>query len=68
MKVRWLTFAAVGMMGFIVQLAALWVLTNQLHIHYLAGTVVATELAILLNFFCHEWWTWSDRPADRTRP
>jgi putative flippase GtrA len=65
MKVRWLTFAAVGMMGFIVQLAALWVLTNQLHIHYLAGTVVATELAILLNFFCHEWWTWSDRPADR---
>jgi len=65
MKVRWLTFAAVGMMGFIVQLAALWVLTNQLHFHYLAGTVMATELAILLNFFCHEWWTWSDRPADR---
>ena len=65
MKVRWLRFAAVGMMGFIVQLAALWVSTNQLHIHYLAGTVVATELAILLNFFCHECWTWSDRPADR---
>jgi putative flippase GtrA len=65
MKARWLTFAAVGMMGFIVQLAALWALTNQLHIHYLAGTVVATELAILLNFFCHECWTWSDRPADR---
>ena len=65
MKVRWLTFAAVGMIGFIVQLAALWVLTNQLHFHYLAGTIVATELAILLNFFCHEWWTWSDRPADR---
>ena len=65
MKVRWLTFAAVGMIGFIVQLAALWVLTNQLHFHYLAGTIVATELAILLNFFCHEWWTWSDRPAGR---
>ena len=65
MKVRWLTFAAVGMIGFIVQLAALWVLTKQLHFHYLAGTLVATELAILLNFFCHEWWTWSDRPADR---
>ena len=65
MKVRWLIFAAVGMIGFIVQLAALWVLTNQLHFHYLGGTVMATELAILLNFFCHEWWTWSDRPADR---
>ena len=64
MNVRWLTFTAVGTIGFIVQLAALWVLTNHLHFHYLAGTLVPTELAILLNFFCHEWWTWSDRPAD----
>jgi len=63
MKVRWLRFTAVGIVGFIVQLAALWVLTNRLHFHYLAGTVMATELAILLNFFNHEWWTWSDRPA-----
>ena len=63
MKVRWLKFTAVGTIGFIVQLASLWMLTNHLHFHYLAGTIVATELAILLNFFNHEWWTWSDRPA-----
>jgi len=63
MKVRWLRFTAVGTVGFIVQIAALWILTTRLHFHYLAGTVVATELAILLNFFNHEWWTWSDRPA-----
>lgn len=64
MKVRWLAFTAVGAIGFVVQLAALWILTHHLRLHYLAATFVATELAILLNFFCHEWWTWSDRPAD----
>ena len=63
MKIRWLTFTAVGALGFIVQLVALWLLKNH-GLHYLAATFVATELAILLNFFCHEWWTWSDRPAD----
>ena len=63
MKVRWLTFTAVGAIGFIVQLAALWMLTSHLHFHYLAATFVATELTIVLNFFCHEGWTWSDRPA-----
>ena len=63
MKVRWLTFTAVWAIGFIVQLAALWILTSHLHFHYLAATFVATELTIVLNFFCHEGWTWSDRPA-----
>jgi putative flippase GtrA len=65
MKVRWLRFAAVGAIGFVVQLAALWVLKNQLGFHYLPATFMATELAILLNFFCHERCTWSDRRADR---
>jgi putative flippase GtrA len=63
MKLRWLIFTVVGTIGFVVQLAALWILTNHLHFHYLAGTVLATELAILLNFFNHERCTWSDRPA-----
>ena len=63
MRPRWLKFTAVGALGFIAQLAALWLLTSRLHFHYLSGTVVATELAILLNFCCHDWWTWSDRAA-----
>ena len=50
MKGRWLTFAAVGMMGFIVQLAALWVLTNQLHIHrYSRGDRAGNPSEILLS-------------------
>lgn len=59
---RVVMFAAVGAIGFVVQLAALWVLTRS-GVHYLVGTAAATELAILLNFLFHESWTWSDRPA-----
>ena len=62
MKIRFATFSAVGAIGFVLQLATLWLLTTR-GVHYLAATVVATELAILLNFFGHERWTWSDRPA-----
>jgi putative flippase GtrA len=64
MTVRWRTFAAVGAIGFVVQLGALWVLKNPLGLNFLPATFMATELAILLNFFCHERYTWSDRRAD----
>ena len=63
MKIRFATFGAVGAVGFVLQLGTLWLLTSRLGVHYLAATVVATELAIVLNFFGHERWTWSDRPA-----
>jgi putative flippase GtrA len=62
MTVRFAAFGAVGAVGFVLQLAALWLLTDR-GVHYLAATVVATEFAILLNFFGHERWTWCDRPA-----
>jgi putative flippase GtrA len=62
MTVRFAAFGAVGAVGFVLQLAALWLLTDR-GVHYLAATAVATELAILLNFFGHERWTWCDRPA-----
>ena len=62
-RVRWIVFMAVGTIGFIAQLAALWALTNRLGFHYLLATAVATELAILLNFLGHECWTWADRPG-----
>jgi len=63
MKIRFATFSAVGAVGFILQLVTLWLLANRLGVHYLAATIAATELAIVLNFFGHERWTWSDRPA-----
>jgi putative flippase GtrA len=62
MKIRFAAFSAVGAIGFVLQLGTLWLLTSR-GLHYLAATVAATELAIVLNFFGHERWTWADRPA-----
>ena len=62
---RWIRFSGVGFAGLIVQLVSLWVFTRRLGVHYLVGTVAATELAILHNFRCHVRWTWADRPASR---
>lgn len=66
--VRWLKFNAVGAIGIAVQLAALTLLKSVLGLNYLLATGLAVEAAVLHNFFWHERFTWSDRPAkDRLR-
>ena len=62
---RWLKFNAVGVIGIVVQLAALAVLKSVLHLHYLIATGLAVELAVLHNFAWHERWTWKDRTGKR---
>ena len=59
--IRWLKFSAVGWLGVTVQLTMLTLLTGSLDVHYLVGTALAVECAILHNFFWHERWTWRDR-------
>jgi putative flippase GtrA len=58
---RFLRFAFAGAGGFVVQLAVLAALTEIFAIHYVTATIVAVEVAILVNFVWHERWTWSDR-------
>ncbi len=58
---RWLAFNLVGLLGVLIQLATLAVLTGGLGLHYLVGTGLAVEAAVLHNFLWHERWTWSDR-------
>jgi putative flippase GtrA len=58
---RFVRFAAAGAGGFAVQIAIVGALTNTPGVHYLVATVIAVEAAILLNFYCHQRWTWSDR-------
>jgi dolichol-phosphate mannosyltransferase len=61
---HWLKFNVVGLLGFALQLATLFVLTHTAHsIGYLAATAVAVELAVLNNFVWHQRWTWHDRPS-----
>ena len=58
MLVRWGKFNAVGVAGFVLQLAMLWVLTRYAGVQYLLATAVAVEISLLHNFVWHEVWTW----------
>jgi len=64
---HFLRFNVVGVVGFALQSAALFVLTHLPHpVGYLAATAVAVELAVLNNFVWHQLWTWRDRPSAST--
>ena len=67
MVMRVLRFSVAGLIGFLVQVAALWLLVSFTTMHYLPATIVAVEMAILINFVWHDRWTWRDRPASSER-
>ena len=61
---HWIKFNVVGVLGFVLQTGALFVLTHGAPgMSYLAATALAVELAVLNNFVWHQRWTWSDRPS-----
>ena len=59
--VRFLRFNAVSAAGIAIQLAALWLLADVAHVHYLIATPAAVGLAVVHNFVWHWRWTWCDR-------
>ena len=66
-SVSFVRFSAVGLVGFLVQIAALAALTTLAHWTWLPATLLSVELAVIHNFFWHERWTWIDRTdASRT--
>ena len=54
-------FYAVGVIGVVVQLAALALFKSGLRMDYLLATALAVEVAVLHNYIWHERWTWADR-------
>lgn len=65
---HWIKFNVVGLLGFGLQSATLFILTHTVYsISYLAATAVAVELAVLNNFVWHQRWTWNDRPSTAKR-
>jgi putative flippase GtrA len=56
-------FTVVGILGYGVQTAVLWLLAGRLRMAIVPATLVATEAAVLHNFLWHLGWTWADRPA-----
>ena len=64
---RWGVFNAVGLGGFVVQLAAIALLTRHFGWPVFFATAFALELAALQNFVAHSRWTWGDKPATGAR-
>ena len=62
--IHFIRFNVVGVLGFALQSAALFLLTHNPHpLGYLVATFAAVELAVLNNFVWHQRWTWKDRPS-----
>lgn len=61
--IRWSRFNLVGVMGFAVQMTALYLLNRVWSGRYLATSALAVELAVLHNFAWHLRYTWRDRLA-----
>jgi putative flippase GtrA len=62
MRNRVARFAAVGLVGFLVQIGTLAWLTVA-GWAYQPATILAVEIAVLHNFLWHERWTWRDRTS-----
>jgi dolichol-phosphate mannosyltransferase len=54
-----LRFGCVGLIGVAVNSALLWLLTEHGHLYYLVSSVIATEVAILVNFALNHRWTFA---------
>ena len=60
---RPVVFVVVGIAGYVVQTAVLWLLVGRVGLPVVPATLVATEAAVLHNFVWHLRWTWADRPT-----
>ena len=58
---RFVAFATVGIVGFLVQVASLVVFVSVTRWPLLVATAASVGLAVLHNFVWHERWTWADR-------
>jgi putative flippase GtrA len=59
--IRWGKFNLVGVMGMVVQLAALALIDHVAPGHYLLATAAAIEITLLHNYVWHTRYTWRDR-------
>ena len=59
--IRWGKFNLVGVMGMVVQLAALALIDHVAPGHYLLATAAAIEITLLHNFVWQTRYTWRDR-------
>jgi putative flippase GtrA len=61
---RWLRFNLVGVLGFVLQTAMLFVLVRWAKLEPALAVTVAVLATVSHNFFWHEHVTWRDRPRE----
>jgi dolichol-phosphate mannosyltransferase len=67
-SLRFIGFAAVGLSGIFVNSAAVYVVTDQIHIHYLISAWIATIVSTLWNFSLTEAWVYRSNERNKGRP
>lgn len=65
--VRFLRFGVVGGSGVLVNMAALWLLYDELHLPLEPAAVTAVALAIVNNFLWNNYWTFGVRGVKSRR-
>lgn len=58
-------FVIVGTLGFCVNAIILWYLHKHLGWGLLSSQIIAGEVAIISNFFWHNFWTYDDAVSDK---
>lgn len=59
----YIKYSLVGSVGFGVHLLTLWVLTEHLHLWYMASATIAIVTAALNNYILNYLWTFKDRKS-----
>jgi putative flippase GtrA len=65
---RWVIFNWVGVLGFLVQIAALNGFIRFLGMGHRMATILAVQIAVIHNFCWHQRWTWADRRGTGRAP
>ena len=55
---RFTRYQVIGLLGFILDLAVLYVLINVAHVQYLLATVIGFACAVVFSFFINRVWTY----------
>jgi putative flippase GtrA len=58
-------FLVVAAMGFVLNGAAMWLLTDRVNLHYLPAQLIATGLVLIWTFSCNRIWTFREKANKR---
>jgi len=61
---RMIKFSIVGVIGAGINTGFLWILTDLAGLYYLFSSVVAIEIAIMMQFMMNDRWTFKDRKTN----